>query len=69
RQRSGPQGQGVGVSFFSSVFLDKQENRLARQARRPISADLSNRRVKSFHRISSRGNPFEGQFFVHRTSA
>ena len=29
-----PQGQGAGASFFSGIFLDEQENTLARRARR-----------------------------------
>jgi hypothetical protein len=45
-RRSGPKGQGAGVSFFSGIFLDKQENTLVRRARRRLSACSRYRRAK-----------------------
>jgi len=41
-----PEGPSRGVSFFSGVFLDKQENTLARRARRSIRATPLNWRAK-----------------------
>jgi len=54
----GPKGQADGVSFFSGIFLDKQENTLARRARRLTLAAPRNRRAKPIPSPVN-GSPFD----------